>query len=252
MSRLVIPVCLAVLFAARPAPAELVANGDLESTSGDPLRFTDWDYSGSGALIESASAIAGQYSAEIVAGSNYIGQDFSPLDYFNFGMDFAVFPVGNNRTMHVQLSDGGTIVVQLRVGAGNNLQAYDGSAWRDIAGLPAVQTTPDTGTADVWDGEERVVNSLRVVAYLDAAEPYYNVTLNDNTVQGVTFIRNTGYPINTVRLAGISANSNWLADNVSLIPEPSSAAMFLSFLLLTLIGRHRRSNRHTWWTASLY
>lgn len=252
MSRLVIPVCLAVLFAARPTPAELVANGDFESTSGDPLRFTGWDYSASGALIESASAIAGQYSAEIVAGNNYIGQDFSPLDYFNFGMDFAVFPVGNNRTMHVQLSDGGNIVVQLRVGTGNLLQAYDGSAWRDIVGLSAVQTTSDTGTADVWDGEEPVVNSLKVVAYLDAAEPHYNITLNDDTVQGVTFIRNTGYPINTFRLAGISANSNWLADNVSLVPEPSSATMFLSLIVPSLIGRRRRTSRHAWWTTPLH
>ncbi|MDY0170336.1 MAG: hypothetical protein RBS80_27575 [Thermoguttaceae bacterium] len=254
MTRFLAPIaCLLLVgLGAYPAPAGLIANGNFESVSGDPLKFDGWTYDDATRFTVQSrpggSVISGNYSAEIVRGNvhNLYQTPSEAVSSFIFNMDFAVFPNTGDRTMNTQLwwAAGGAsdIAVQLRVGSDNRLQAYDGGAWRNIGTL-AADTTVDTGTPNVWNGEEPVVNHLSIVGHFGATAPYYDVTLNANTVSNLQFFQSTvpaGATVGPIRFQANNGASNWLVDNVSFVPEPSGAAMLGALVLFALAPWRRR------------
>jgi len=247
----------AAVLLAGPAQASLITNGNFESVTGG--KFDGWTYSPTfGALVESQSVISGAYSAEIITGggpiSSYVQQTPSELiSGFVFECDFAVFPVptDGNRSANILLFYHPTDLrlINLRVGPGNRLQAYDGSAWQNLGSLTAL-TTQDANTLNVWDGETPVVNHLMVIGRLAPTGSTYDVILNGISVSGLTYFQGTPpdssfHTIQWVRLQGSSSDKNWLADNVVFmrIPEPSTGVLLGVGGLLGLVGMFWRRRR---------
>ncbi len=223
---------LLVLPALNAAAADLLANGNFAATAEGG--FERWTTRAGRVRVQDASVIAGDRSAEIV-GPHSDSLHQTPADAvssFVFRMDFAVFEIasGGDRTMNVLLYCGpgaSSIAVNMRVGGGNRLQAFDGTAWRNIGNLTA-RTTADTGEPGVWDGEPPGVNRLELVGHLDADIPYYDVTLNGNTVKHVRFFQQSlpaAAVVGRVQLQALNSQGNWLADNVSLAPGPEPEAL---------------------------
>jgi hypothetical protein len=207
--------------------AGLIANGGFQSlVDGRPEH---WTCQPDAVRIQSASVISGDHSAEIVRprGNNLFQAPGKAVSSFEFRMDFAVFSLtgDGDRTMNVLLYSGpgaSRIAVNMRVGGGNRLQAHDGSAWQNIGNLTALPTA-DAGAEGVWDGEQPVVNRLTIVGHLAAQVPYYDVTLNSQTVKHVRLFQQSfpdGATVGRVQLQSLNAASNWLADNLSLVPGP--------------------------------
>ncbi|MFO7906127.1 MAG: hypothetical protein ACQESR_18455 [Planctomycetota bacterium] len=218
---------LLALSADMPVAADLIANGNFASTAEGKLDH--WTHQAGRVRVPVASAISGESSAEIVGphGNNLYQTPADAVSSFVFQMDFAVFDVaGGDRTMNVLLYCGpgaNSIAVNLRVGGGNRLQAFDGGAWRDIGTLTA-RTTADTGEQGVWDGEAPVVNRLEMVGHLAAKTPYYNVMLNGETGNYVRLFQQplpSGATVGRIQLQALNAPGNWLADTVSLTPGPA-------------------------------
>ena len=218
---------LSVASEAVAAPAGLIANGDFQLVAdGKP---SDWTSQPGRVRLQDASVISGEYSAEIVGphGSSMHQMIREAVSSFVFKMDFAAFHVAEgDRSMNVVLYCGpgaSSIAINMRVGRGNRLQAHDGSSWHDIGSLTA-KTTRDAGTPGVWDGESPVVNQLTIVGHLVAKVPYYDVTLNGDTVKFVRMFQQAlpaGAALSRVQLQAFNSAGNWLADNLSLTPGPA-------------------------------
>jgi hypothetical protein len=219
------------------ASDELIANGDfLSAADGSPEHWTSQP---GRVRVQNASVISGDYSAEIVRphSNNLYQTPGKPVSSFVFQMDFAVFNLaGGDRTMNLLIYCGpaaSSIAINMRVGAGNRLEAHDGSGWRNIGNLTAKLTT-DSGAEGTWDGEQPVANRLTIVGHLVAAVPYYDVTLNGETVRYLRLFQQTlpaGATVSRVQLQALNAPSNWLADNLSLIPGPAPEEIPLPNLL---------------------
>lgn len=219
---------LAAALGARAASAGLIANGNFQSMVEG--KCDHWTFQAARVRMQDASVISGEYSAEIVRphSGNLYQSPCEAVSSFVFQMDFAVFDMaagGGDRTMNLvvyRAPGASSIAINMRVGGGNGLQAHDGSTWRDIQNLTA-RTTPDSAAEGVWNGEEPVVNQLTIVGHLAAEVPYYDVTLNGNTVKHVRLFQQplpAGAAVGRVQLQAFNAQSNWLADGVSLTPGP--------------------------------
>ncbi len=250
---------LAVLGLINTATANLIANGNFETLgSGGADVFANWAEGGSGALAESVVVIGGDYSAEIVRGSNSYLQQAPAVNLadFWFEMDFAVFPRTSNRTLNVLLYYGPSQyseMINLRVGENNRLQAYNGSSFQPIGALTA-GTTDDSGSDLSWTDETPVTNHLKLVGHFGDSTPSYDITLANgqttDTVTGITYFQGaapggSATAVNLIRLQTSSSDSNWLADNVVfIVPEPGISAMLGALLPgLLLAGRCRRKRR---------
>jgi len=219
---------LFVLQAGGTYAAGLIANGNFQSVSEQGP--DGWTGPAGRIRLQDSSVISGDYSVEVLRPyNNSLYQAPSePVSSFVFQMDFAVFGMvaGGDRTMNILLYCGPgarSIAINMRVGGGDRLQAHDGTGWRNIGNLTAA-TTNDTGTKATWDGEQPVVNRLTIAGHLGAEVPYYNVTLNDETVKHVRLLQQAvpaGAVVGRVQLQAYNAPSNWLADNISLVPGPA-------------------------------
>ncbi len=234
-----------------PAQASLIANGDFESVTAG--KFDSWTYSASGAAaVESQSVISGKYSAEIARSDtlSYLQQyPSASISDFVFECDFAVFPITvptKDRSMNIQFFYGNGFI-NLRVGPNNYLQAYDGSTWRtlnSVLGPLTAQTTTDTGTLLVWDGETPVKNHLMVLGHLASTGSTYDVILNGVPSMGISYFQNGSpnaqyHTLSHIWLVGQPpTDANWLVDNVALmrIPEPSTALLLATGGVLGMMG----------------
>jgi len=256
---LVLVVAILAASAVSPAAADYIVNGDFETVADDGT-FTGWTYgtySGGSVTASTDSVIAGTCSAEIPKstgsiGTVYIKQMFteSPADWV-FSMDFSVLDSSTTQTMNIVLAYSSTgdtnsnHQINVAAAATGLLQAHQtgtGGGWKSIGTLTA-ELTEDTGEIG-WDGETPVVNTLVIEGYFSDESPYYNVTLNDVTVENLTYNQN-GAPVTGDSLARIQlqAYGAWLADNVSLvaaIPEPSSIILLGGGLLGLLAYAWRR------------
>ncbi len=200
-----------------------IAGGDFEAViHGRPQH---WTVHPDGVRMQKKSVIAGSHSVEIVRphGNNLHQSPDGAISSFVFRMAFAVFPNHGDRTMNALIycgPDAHRIAINMRVGSGNRLEAHDGSGWRTLGNLTA-RTTADPDMQGVWEGQKPVVNQLVIAGHLAAQVPYYDVTLNGDTVQHVQVFQQSLPPeavVGRVQLQALNASSNWLADNVSLAP----------------------------------
>lgn len=249
---------LGLTVAVSSAEAGFIVNGDFESVSGG--EFTSWDYrTGGDALDETDSVISGSHTAELVKGVDSIEQGFSSalLSDYQVDLDFACFPVvGGTRSFHFAAfassgEEGETddAFITLRANASNQLEVLNNSVqWQSVGAL-TINTTTDTGTADVWDGEDPVVNHLTIAGHVDENGMLYDVTLNGTTVSGMTAYYGSAPDatsvLNNVRLFASASSANWLADNVSVVttvPEPNTITLlvFGAMGLLAYAWRKRR------------
>ena len=224
-----VPLILLALLATCPAAAaehELLAKGGFAVT--DQGSLDPWTARQDGVRVQQASVISGQASAEILRPhpNNLYQNVAESVSSFVFRMEFAVFDVADgDRSMNVLLYCGPgarSIAVNMRVGAGNRLQAFDGHAWRNLGELRAL-VTADPGRQGVWEGQQPVVNRLEVTGHLAARVPYYDVTLNGQTLAHVQFFQQAlaaDAHLGRVQLQALNASGNWLADQISLRPGP--------------------------------
>lgn len=224
------------------ARAEMIQNGDFEDTWTGTLapHWTETLWSDMQPST-SPSVIAGTYSAEIFNGTT--SQNVAETQYdFTFKMDFAVFDLpSGDRTMHVSLENSSSSsLITMRVTAGNVLQIYGGGSWNNVGSLVANATT-DAGTTGEWGDETPVVNSLEIVARFSDPTPTYDVTLNDTTVSNLTYSHQDPLTdgVAEVSLHGASSDSNWLADNVSMVPEPTTMGLLGAGAIGLLVRRKR-------------
>ncbi len=243
------------------AQASLISNGDFETvtSTGSPASFAGWNGVGQKADASTfPSVISGTYSAELRKSSttSYLQQTFSGArSDFAFDMDFAVFPAADsnpNRTMNVLLyyrESPSSNMVNMRIGADNQLSVVGNNSWQNIGSLTAIPTI-DTGISGVWDGETPTINHLTILGHFNGSSPYYDVTLNGQTVTDLEFFQGpvpsgTDNFVRTVRLQSGYSDSNWLADNVTIaaVPEPTLLVSWLGLVGVGLLGwmRRRRS-----------
>ncbi len=228
--------------------AELIVNGDFESVTEGT--FDSWSYSSAAAGSIAAVPIDGAYSANIVAGSGQLWQQVSEtgLEDFSFELDFAVLPFSSgSRSLHVATyaSDPGNPhsgnIDSVRVTPTNELQVYAGG-WANT-GMFA-NTTPDTGTPLVFDGETPVVNHLECIGTgYGTAEQSIIVTLNGETYSssGSGVIE---AEVKYFALLGFTCGADYLVDNVSfVVPEPSVFMMLVGggLGLLSCTRRKRKA-----------
>ncbi len=255
MSRLSTLVVLVatILIGTLPAQAELLTNGNFESVTAD--QFDGWTYNNAGsAVVETGSVISGTNSAEIVASIGSIEQAPSDanLTQFTLDFDFAVFP-NAGRTLNLLLYyslDRGVRMINLRVnGSSAEVQVVNGSSFQSIGSLVA-KTTGDDNNDKLWSTETPVNNHMTITADFTPGSASYDVTLNGNTVSGISYFQVAApsedfHTLSSVRFQGSSSAANYLVDNVTLaaVPEPSSLALLslgiLGGLLTAARGRKR-------------
>ena len=241
-----------LLFAASSVSAELVSNGDFENVSGGA--FADWYSSPS---VQSTSVISGTYSAELQGKNISTGidgmQDVGYASDYTFSVDFACFPTSSDTARSFNLAlvareqgsyTEGWTAINFRVVESGIFQVYNGStAYETVEGLMAVTTT-DAGGDGVWNGEVPEVNHLEITTHYSDASPSYDVTLNGVTVTGFAGFQynnpaGMSFDYTTVDFMRGGSVSNYLIDNVSMIPvpEPSTLALLImgvvSFLFCT-------------------
>lgn len=247
-------VCSAV-FAASPATADLITNGDFETAGAGGARTTFAGWTESTTSVNSAgdqtlSVISGSHSAEIFRGDTGTASitqvPSTLLSDVNVDLDFAILStVGANRSALFDFSftSGGLMpFIHMKLQSGK-LSMYTTAGWSADLALPAAATTVDTGAQKVWNGETPVVNHLRVALRTGVGDgaPHYDVTLNGSTVTSlVAFVGSTvaaGATFSNIMMSGTS-DTSWLVDNItvasSTVPEPSTVVVLASGLLSLL------------------
>jgi hypothetical protein len=244
------------------ADIELLTNGNMESVTGG--LFDNWDTT-SPWLVNSTQPISGLHSGEAkwgVGGTGTMMFANSSPENFTFSCDFAAFNCntgGTDRSMNIVVKGADASLatkwaITTRVSTDDNgatqaFQLYDGipatKSYKTIAGLtPLVTPTTDVGVP-VWDTETPVVNHMVITTHFGTATPTYDITLNDNTVTGLSYYQ-VALPPTTptaylrIQALGSSSVADWLGDNFSVTiptptPEPSAIAL-LTMGLLSLLA----------------
>jgi hypothetical protein len=230
-----------------PVTAGLIENGAFESVTGGT--FDSWNYlpatAGGSVASESAApaVLDGNYSARIVSGNLQGGrlwQELGGVAWRNFAwsLDFAVTDAGaaSDRSLCF-LTYSGTMsptnpsennVDSIRVNGDGKLQFFKGGSWTNVG---------DVIMSD--DLDNPMLNTLQFVGenYGTAAQKFTMI------LNGGTPYVNTGYVNNGMvkyfSVAGHVSSVDYLVDNVSFVPEPSSV-VFLSMALAGLLACTRR------------
>ena len=234
--------------------AETIQNGGFESwTSGDP---DDW-VEESALQASEVTGLDGTGSAALLGVSasstfSMLTQTFDGLDAISgamtFQFNFQLLSTGTSsgngdRTLNVLLRDGDSIAINLRLDLTGNLQAYDGSAseWQSISDIGGTQN-------ELIPNSSSDVYSLNLTGnIIGAGSSYdlmvYNLT-DDSTAASVSNISNfqTVVPseLTEVNFSRGHSASDYIIDNVSMIPEPSSFALLGGICVLGMAALRRR------------
>lgn len=214
--------------------ANVVNNGDFET--GD---FTGWTVLSEGAVINSASPIAGSYDAGMIVGSfNRLQQGFGKIftDSVTASFEFTMADPGGagNRGLNFLVFDQADVtgnrwnmrIVDADDDGDGDVQIYSGGSWAGVVGLESLV-------------DFSAVNSLRVTfnSYADTALDY-DLTVNGTTVTGLSGAQNAGFSgVGAIQFEGSSSSVGYHVDNVSVIPEPATLGLFAFFGGATLFIR---------------
>ncbi len=267
----------AVLFLGNPAlvrAQNLLQNGDFESVSAgaEPkATFPDWvEVQGDSSttvrneavLAETVSVLSGLTSAELVAGSSTGGAlrqnlSLAPVNYQIDLLFAALTPAGTaaatDRFFSMLIKHGAATTVDqinLRMITSGQLQVFNGTAFVDVGTLTGLFTT-DTGTLGAFDGETPVMNTLRIAGDYNTTDGTpavnYAITLNGTTVTNLTSFQGTtggaaNNGLDAIAFSGALSAKNFIVDNVTAVPEPAAAVMFLGGIALIPILRRARRN----------
>jgi len=223
--------------AAGSANAAVLINGDFET--GD---LTGWTGGGgtTGSVVSTTSPLAGTYSAvQTPKAAQQLYQAFTTITLtattsFIFS---ASDPGGaNDRSMNVTFRGsgytGGSPQINLRLtDVGNNstgdIQVFDGATWQTVL---TSAVTFNTSTAF----------SLTINSY--GVGSTYDLTVGSSTATGLSYFHG-GVLANFAQLSFVNASntagSTLKIDNVSVIPEPSAAALLGGLGGLLLLRRRR-------------
>ncbi|MBI1368712.1 MAG: hypothetical protein GC162_08690 [Planctomycetes bacterium] len=240
---------IALNLGAAAAQASLIQNGDFESSP----NLTNWTVEPNSGAITTTSVISGAKSLIINdtnAGAG-VSQSFTGQAEVVIKADFAVFAstVEGARTFNMTLrAPDNTLRMNLRVVLDNGnqaLQAYNGSAFVNLGSLTA-NTTVDVGDDHLWSAAESIViNTLVVHAHMAPSGSNYDVTLNNQTVTGLSLFQfnptTTNFKIGNVRFQNFSTtDSPYLVDNVSVNVIPTPAALPAGLAMMGLLTMRRR------------
>ena len=206
-------------------------NGDFEAYA-DGTHFDAWSIT-QNLAVQTQSVISGTASAEILnQGATEVPHQMiqNVGSEWTFEMDFGAFDVisgGMGMNFAVMYSSTGQI--NIRMTEGGQLQAYSqGEGWQDLNLF--ANTTVDSGTYLDWDGETPVVNHIEVNGHYEAESPYYDLTLNGITIEGLQLFQHwageapvTGDVPTRISIdSNVLGNPSWLADNIEIYSADST------------------------------
>ena len=260
---LVLSLAVLAMGLADSAQARSLLNGDFE-TIDEGGTFGYW-WGDATTSIESASVIEGAYSLEcdLTAG---IDQAYGAYDEghqldHTMSLDFATFATDGSNDRPLQMGFGiglgeyatftNSVYILGKVADENGVDVFQvynkpTKQWHTIA---AVNTTVDTGTALVWDGETPVVNTLAITTHWGEEEQTYDITVNDTTLTGLEYYYRsysstpipwgeTGQRFRLNLKRQDTADSCALYDNVvAEVPEPGTLCLLFAGLV-SLIACH--------------
>ncbi len=237
--------CFAVI-TGLPVMAESISitNGDFESIDSETGRFSGWTYSntsGTATVSTSPTVIGGTNSARLLYGTSNGGalsQTVSPegVADFTIEFDFAVLDIDSTsyRTLGVSSNDDCANVCVYYTSNGAEIRFYNGSAFLQT-GLFA-STTDDFGTAKSFgDNEVPEGNHLKLQGEnFGTSNATLTVTLSGGETNGVYTGTSSGAQSNeftTLKFFAYYRDADFLVDNVTVVPEPSSVALLAAAVL---------------------
>lgn len=229
----------AVSFLAPVTQAQVILNGDFE------LGVTE-SWTNNGGTSEATTPIGGDHSARLAfqTAGNLQQTPGSAFSDWTLSFDLALSDPGSSASRSFQLnlphSGGGNInmrIVQGTPEAGvGTVQFFNGSSWA----LGAADAVNFSSAED-----SLTVNSVTLTGNYSGTASY-DLTVNGNTAAGLAHWQSgapaPGATLSTVIFeTGNLAGGSWaVVDNVSVIPEPGTYAVFLGLAGLAFVAVRRR------------
>ncbi len=159
-------------------------------------------------------------------------------------MDFAVL-TGPGKSLTLYLAHNTSANGQLAIRVFDNtirVFSSSSSSWIDTGLVPSFTSGAS------WTTQTPTTNHLTITGNYTDATPYYTITLNGASTGHLSYFQNSptvGKGIEQVRLScgygdAYKDTNVWLADNVSLVPEPSALVLLLTAVAGLSIHARRR------------
>ncbi len=238
------------------ALGDLITNGNFELYDSGTGTFDSWYYEGASVVSAAtgSTALAGTYSAWLQhqSGQTQTGRlrqtvsDNGLVD-FTVELDFAVLETTDTSLKSFSVCvypDSGTSSIDALAIIGDELNYYSGGGWHPT-GLLASATSDEDDNGSFGDGKTLVTNHLKLVGSgYGTSEQSLTITLtNSNKTKSYTTTDSAG--VATVTNIGFlmrsSGSGDFLVDNVTVVPEPSTSVLLLGGLLGLVVCMRRRA-----------